>query len=393
MISDITSRVYYKATAGKYKGQFVPLDFKIKSLVIYIKVKGFDTSITYRFPKDELVREISRLMKKYSIKRLSPQFKDVIKDRIREIATTQFKEDWSRQKKHREWERAVIVGKKPPTKKDEREKTRFYHKDLRGDVKVNWKYYEDDVREEWTLDFETSYRNHPTFILLPLGINEFYNPSKFKELIINGKIAYNQAKAVGEKRKEILAMSKDSARYFKIDFYSKLFGNKAKNIEALKDYWLILPTYKDRKKVSSGITPVGMITYAIRDLVENKMGFTISGSFQRRVVKQTYIEWYGVHINIVGIKAKDEKFQGWYNKQLELIKEKIKKHKLKKKLEEQEAKKRALKMLKEAPAKEEVKYEKKQKGWKYSEERGFEPEKPIDYGRKKRGGQPKRKKR
>lgn len=349
---NLKSRLYYKVSGGKKRGKFSKLDFRNKYLKVYLKVEGAGRKKTYEIPYMEVYRKFKR-----KFKRITSEIKEVIKSHFRESGKKQFLRDISKEKVYYSYEKEVIVGKKIPKKLEIKEGKRYYNKNLSNDVKVHLKITEDDKREQWEISFSTNYRNHPTFILLPLNVNKFYNPEKYVKIFVSGRIDYHPVLARGEKREEIIAIEKFHPYYFNFEFFSSLFK--------VKHYWLIPPSKK-----SSGITLIGMIVYNIRKIIED-LGWSISGQFQqRRRVPYSNIELYKVYLQIEGIKAKDDKFNKKFKKKMEIIHKKIIKDKKKKFREEIKLTKRAFDKTKKVGLK-----IKKQKGWKYIEGKGYVPTK------------------
>lgn len=396
MVSDVNTKIWYKALTGKFAGSFVSFSFKIPSLAIFVRVSGMGLLRTYEYHIEDVRKLVSvlkaELKKEYgkavSISRITPEYKDRLLAYLRQRSKTAFRKYAS--KKAIKFEKTVIVGKTKPTAQEQRKGTRFYNENLRDDVPVKYSYYETAKKVKIEIDFETDYRNHPTFIMLPLGINELYNPAKYKNLFLSGQITQDIFLSKGETRQEIIETIDEKERIqtipFAFNFYDMLFGNKKRKTQGVQDYWLVPPTYDKRgKKVSDGIQPVGMVTYAIRNIVENRFNATISGHFQRKTIKQIFIQWYRVVLNVEADKVKDDTFHQWYKKEIEKIKMRMRDFKKEKKKEQVLQHKRAVQSAKE-------------KGFEVKKQerpapKGFKSKKSADRRRAERRGTSKRKKR
>lgn len=371
MVSDIKTRLYYKARSGKYKGRFVPLNFKNKSLIVKINVSGMGQKQTYEI-------DWRPIAKKFKGKRMTEDLREVFKDYFKEQGTKRFLKTVS--VKNIKWNKDVIVGNRKPSVGETASGTRFQHRDLTSDVKVNWGYEETPLDETWTFRYETSYENHPTFLHLALGVNQFNNPARYSAVHVRGVISYNSALARGMGSNEtVMRMSETKGIPFKFEFFDKLFK--------VKDYWLIPPDHTNKKSYD-GITPVGMITYTVRELIE-KMHFSISGTFQKRRVPFNAIKWYGVRLEITGVKAPDDKHHKKYLKQMQKIRQKMRDDKIRMEREHREIMKRARAFEKGRA----VSVTKGRKVTGTKKERGFKSKKPSHAGRQGGRSSSQRKKR
>jgi hypothetical protein len=241
----------YKNGKPKFKNSFSKLDLRKKNIKAYVSVSDGINKVKREIHLDQFRKKRKkghRIDKLLMVKRFQELGRELYNKRVKEHSETMKKVY-----KHN----YIVAGEK--YKKSHEKLVSKYKSQFKGKSKFDIRYSRDiadiidvEISENYTsksydlfeYNIETSYRNHPSFLLQESNFNDLDNPRKYKKIIITWSIRFT-----GMNGKELSNSPNYHSTTF--DYYDELLKIKRK--------WLI-PHY----------TPTHILLDKVREYLSNK---------------------------------------------------------------------------------------------------------------------------